>query len=401
MANNKVIFGNTTIMDITDTTAEESDVASGEVFYKRNGERSVGTGNYMNKVSNPTADDILVTDASGQAQDSGVDINDVAMKANLPSQATETTLGLVKLNPNQNVNVNADGQLTVGGRLGQFPTTTGIYASNDRDPRNVGDYSFLITDAKGMDLNTNRAFALVSGYGLTCKSAAAGTTEYHVTNNYANRIICKMVEGGYASKNEATSTIQQIIPVVSVTINGSSFTPDSSDNSSNDIVIRTEQSLNPNEGITNIRLFGKMSSYSTAHIGNGITSGGGGRNLLIGGGVTKASSSNDNCLIGNGIYSSANGNAAFGRYHICRKNRGFFAGTGHDSTNAPSEGASAVGQYSYMDSNTLFAVGNGSSHTTRSNAFEVRSDGLVLKSPNGTRFLITVSDTGQITATAL
>ena len=37
----------------------------------------MGTGNYMDKVSNPTADDILVTDANGQAQDSGVAIADI------------------------------------------------------------------------------------------------------------------------------------------------------------------------------------------------------------------------------------------------------------------------------------------------------------------------------------
>ena len=43
---NKVKYGNQTVMDISDTTAEESDVAEGEVFYKGNGQRSVGTGNY-------------------------------------------------------------------------------------------------------------------------------------------------------------------------------------------------------------------------------------------------------------------------------------------------------------------------------------------------------------------
>lgn len=42
---NKVIYGNRTVMDISDTTAEEADVAEGEVFYKANGARSVGTGN--------------------------------------------------------------------------------------------------------------------------------------------------------------------------------------------------------------------------------------------------------------------------------------------------------------------------------------------------------------------
>ena len=40
---NKVEFGNTTVMDITDTTAVESDVASGKYFYKANGEKVSGS----------------------------------------------------------------------------------------------------------------------------------------------------------------------------------------------------------------------------------------------------------------------------------------------------------------------------------------------------------------------
>lgn len=40
---NKVIYGNTTVMDITDTTATEDDVAEGVIFYKADGTRSVGT----------------------------------------------------------------------------------------------------------------------------------------------------------------------------------------------------------------------------------------------------------------------------------------------------------------------------------------------------------------------
>ena len=359
---------------------------------------NVGLSHFWDKIKQFVLD-LVATKQDKLTAGDNVDISYNVISA---KEATDTVSGTVMLNPSKSITLNLDGQLEVGGRLGQFETTTGIYASDDREPRNVGDYSFLITDAKGMDLNTGRAFALVSGYGLGCKSAAAGATEYRVTNNYQNRIICKMCEGGYASINEATSKTEQIIPVVSVTINGSSFTPDSSADSSNDIVIKTQQSLNPETGgVTNIRLFGKMQSYSTAHIGNGIKSEGGGRNILLGGGVTKAGSSNDNCLIGMSIYSSGNGNACFGRNHIARKNRGLFAGTGHDSTNAPAEGASAVGQYSFMDANTLFAVGNGTSHTARTNAFEVRTDGIVLRSPNGTRYKITVSNTGTLTATAI
>ena len=40
---NKVIYGNQTLMDITDTTATENDVLEGEVFYSASGARSVGT----------------------------------------------------------------------------------------------------------------------------------------------------------------------------------------------------------------------------------------------------------------------------------------------------------------------------------------------------------------------
>lgn len=77
MANNKVIYGNQTIMDITDTTAETTDVAAGKVFYDKGGNRSTGTGDYMSKVANPTANEVLITDASGQAIGSGVLIDNV------------------------------------------------------------------------------------------------------------------------------------------------------------------------------------------------------------------------------------------------------------------------------------------------------------------------------------
>ena len=40
---NKVIYGDQTLMDITDTTASSEDVLEGEVFYSANGARSVGT----------------------------------------------------------------------------------------------------------------------------------------------------------------------------------------------------------------------------------------------------------------------------------------------------------------------------------------------------------------------
>ena len=43
---NKVVYGNDTVMDISDTTAEEADVVTGKTFYKKNGARATGTADY-------------------------------------------------------------------------------------------------------------------------------------------------------------------------------------------------------------------------------------------------------------------------------------------------------------------------------------------------------------------
>ena len=40
---NKVVYGNQTLMDITDTTVAAADVIVGQVFYSASGARSIGT----------------------------------------------------------------------------------------------------------------------------------------------------------------------------------------------------------------------------------------------------------------------------------------------------------------------------------------------------------------------
>ena len=406
MANNKVVYGNTTIMDITDTTAEASDVASGAVFYDRGGVRTVGTGNYMDKVTSPTADDILVTDANGQAVDSGVSINDVAMLADLPGQATDTTLGLVKLNPNESVTLNANGQLDVGGRLGAFSGTTGIFHSKDRAPRAVGDFSFLITDAMGMNLNAPRDLALATGVNLSLKgSHAAGSTTYQVSNTYANRIACYGLKmGGYCGQNEAWCKENQIVAVTDVTIGGSSnWTPNSGANdSSNNIVITTETSANPDSAVSQLRVFGSITGgYCSEYVGQCV-GGGAGASLIIGQRVYNSANKNANCVVGADIWNDGNGNAIFGRLHISKKNRWFIAGSGHDTTNGKAEAGAVFGEYANITANTAFAVGGGTSQTDRSNLFEVTADGgiIIPSSTSGStkKFKITVDDSGTISA---
>lgn len=317
--------------------------------------------------------------------------------------ATDSTYGLMKTNSAESVTFNSNGQLDIGGRLGAFSGTTGIFHSKDRQPRDVKDFSFLITDAIGMNLAAPRDFALVTGVNISLtKSHAAGSTTYTVANTYANRIACAVLaNGGYLSQNESCSKENQIVQVTSVKINGQNYTPDSSaNNSSYPITITVASTANPTAAVTQLRAFGGITGgYCSEYIGQCV-GGSVGASLVIGQRV--CSSANVNCIVAADVYNTGNGNAIFGRQHISRKNRSFLAGTGHDTTNARSESVSALGEWSDLSSSeTLFAIGDGKSHTERSNAFEVRDQCIVLKSPNGTKWKITVDDNGNLTTTAI
>ena len=281
-------------------------------------------------------------------------------------------------NPNESVTFNANGQLQVGGRLGQF-LNGGIFYATDRQPRNVAENTFLITDALGIEMNANRSFAIASGVGLNVKGKHnAGVTEYHIANNYNNRIRCAACQ--YLSLDEATSKVEMIVPVVSCTIDGQAFTPDSSpDDSTKDIIIVTESSVNPNNALNSgasIRAFGAMNGYASAFIGSCVGAGTGGANFILGQGVY-SKTGNMNVVLGQYHYNQGNGNSLLGRWHVSMKNRWLLAGTGHDNTNGMAEAGTAVGAFSDIQSDTAFAVGNGTSAVARSNAFEVKADGRV------------------------
>ena len=318
--------------------------------------------------------------------------------------ATDTDYGFVKLNPSQSIGVDSDGKLTVGGRLGQFPDG-GIYYAADREPIAVGANFFLVTDAMGYDAAGNRGFAVVSGVGFKVKgNHPAGSTEYHFANTYANRIQAMSVK--YMSLDEATSKVQPIVKVLSCTVGGVALTPSSAnDDPNNDIIITVEQSANPNNAVNNanMRTFGNIGQgcYASAYIGSGVGAAAGGANFILGQGVY-STSGNMNVIFGQYHWNKGNGNSVLGRWHISTKNRWLLAGTGHDNTNGMAEAGAAVGAYSDITSNTLFAVGNGTSATARKNAFEVVDGGIVIPSSTSgstKKFKITVDDSGNITAT--
>lgn len=79
MAVSKVILNGTTLMDITDTTAEAADVAEGEYYYGANGVKTAGTSSGGGGVATTTARLINVsgwyTDANMTVQSETIDMD--------------------------------------------------------------------------------------------------------------------------------------------------------------------------------------------------------------------------------------------------------------------------------------------------------------------------------------
>lgn len=321
----------------------------------------------------------------------------------LPGQATDDTLGLAKTNSAMSIYLNEDGQLMVGGRLGQFPNG-GVFYPDTIEPTNVGPSTFMMTDgAKYLSLG-GRTFGIMAGVNLTCKSASAGATQYRLSNNQSNRFACFANKGGRLAIDQTDATNNGTALMTDISFaNGNPisayFGPTES---GNDIIITVDRTVNPSASTTKLRMYGTSTSTDVIVVGQGNGASGG---KAISLGQACHAGGNQCIAFGNSSLSLANNSVALGHTHLVNKQFCFCAGQGHDFTNG-SNGTGAVGIASFIDSNTAFAVGNGvfnsNGNITRSNAFEVTKDGgIVLKSPNGTKYKITVDDSGNLTTTAL
>ena len=328
-------------------------------------------------------------------------VDDLGTKVDNDTVAGDTTFGLIKTNSDQSISVDENGKLTVGGRLGQF-AGGGVFYPTTIEPTNVGASSFLMTDgAKNISVG-QRTFGIMAGANLTCKSAAAGATQYRISNTQANRFACFACAGGRLAidQNDAIANGTAAITDISFA-NGDSiaayFGPAES---SNDIIITVERTVNPSAATTKLRIYGMSTSSDVINVGQGC---GATHGKALALGQSCRCSGNQTIAFGNSSVVTANNSVAFGHTHLVNKQFCFAAGQGHDFTNA-GNGTGAVGICSEISADTLFAVGNGtfasSGEITRSNAFEVISEGaIVLKSPNGTRYKIAVNDDGYIYCT--
>lgn len=98
MAINKVIYGGNTIMDITDTTAGASDVASGKYFYTNAGVKTQGTSTKDSDTTDATASasEILYGSTAyvNKNKITGEMVNNGAVTGTISTVAQQYTIGI-------------------------------------------------------------------------------------------------------------------------------------------------------------------------------------------------------------------------------------------------------------------------------------------------------------------
>lgn len=297
----------------------------------------------------------------------------LAEKVGVNDIATANTLGLVKLNPNESVDVNANGQITVGGRLGQFPNG-GLYYPTSADPVSVGNYTLLMSEAKGLTA-AHRELIIAGGSTVTLKTAAAaGATQYRISNTQNNRFICLGWVDGRAAVDEASAK-EKTVAITSVKFaNGNNisayFGPTESNN---DIIITVDETLNPSGTLSGVRGYGTWKNADVVSAGQGNYVGGG-KVLQIGQACVSANSKNQIGMIGIRQYCEGASSMLVGADNINKKAFCALFGQGIDNSTGP-EGLAAFGKWPDISSDTAFVIGNGTAYNARSNLFEIKTNG--------------------------
>ena len=255
----------------------------------------------------------------------------------------------------------------------------GLFLPKTANPEVVDANAFLLSDMSGLSVG-NGTLALLRGGNITVKQAKAGATEYHVSNTYVNRLATAglQIPGAVCILDEVSEPTGNFSVITSCTINGAAFTPTSEpDDPDNDIIITVDKSANLDAATKSIRCYQAATKSSSFFAGQMVGGANGLANLVLGQ-QAFANGGNVVCMVAAQSYNTGHGNAIFGRYHNSRKNRWFMSGTGHDNTNGRAEAGTVVGQYSDIQPDMLFAVGDGVDHLHRSNAFEVKDDGTAI-----------------------
>ena len=251
-------------------------------------------------------------------------------------------------------------------------TVSGVFYPTTIEPTNVGASSFLMTDGAKNIAVSGRTFAIMAGVGITCKSAAAGSTQYRVSNTYANRFLCSTIKGGGIAidQNDAINNGTAYVESVKFADGTDCYVHFGAAEPNNDIIITASRSVNPSAATTKLRGYGTNVANDNILVGQGVAATGG---KAISLGQATVAGGNQTIALGNSVHVLANNSVGMGHTLLVNKQYCFAVGQGHDFTNG-ANGTSAVGVWSEIDANTRFVVGIGTS-TARKNAFEVLADG--------------------------
>ena len=212
---NKVEYGNQTIMDISDTTAEEDGVAEGEVFYKKTGERAIGTGDYYspNDATESTLTNILKDNDLVPFYNTSISTKKNSTWANIKAKLNEiffkrseaNILGAKNLLPLATTEtqgtivwtINNDGTIIANGSSGLSQSQFLITVPNELS----GNYYFSGCPSGGSDstydiyaIDTNTQEKPKKWDGITQSDSDIGDTsqEIQIPNGHIIQIICRI-----------------------------------------------------------------------------------------------------------------------------------------------------------------------------------------------------------------
>ena len=271
----------------------------------------------------------------------------------------------------------------------------GLFFPADAKPDSIGRGSVILSEARREKLG-RQSLAVSVGIDVTlAREAEKGSTEYRLANNYANRILAQVFDGAAVCTSRETTA--ETVRVRSVKLeSGGAVVPSTA--GGGQIVITTETSANKYELTKKLRVYPHKAGFANLYVGTaGSTGGTTGYSVVSGQGVMNEG--NASIVAGSTIYNVGSTSLVTGRMHINRQQNAFLGGEGHDTTNA-SNGVAAVGKYAMLESDTAFAVGNGTDNAKRSNAFEVKADGaatMCLKAPSGALYRLAVDNDGNLT----
>lgn len=180
---NKVVYGNQTLIDITDTTADDESVADGEVYYKASGARSAGTMQYVktitfngSKLSPDLTKDIPLTETDPT-------VPSWAKQSNKPTY-TAVEVGALPY-PYKFSQVDLDASDN-----GIQTITSKSIEISDVNGRTVGEVQSKANPDGSTEFcfyTFNRRNGNNYGVGMYVKQAKDGTTTYNISAPYAFR----------------------------------------------------------------------------------------------------------------------------------------------------------------------------------------------------------------------